>query len=324
MKKLLLLAIITLFTCPALAIVNFSVTDIGSGQLRISYTTTAGEQPRAITLVIDTGNPGVTVDSGTDHVSGHVAFNTFMDWAWGDPSTYQVGDGHGIANSAQAGEPMFPASRFSLSLAVLDQGGNQAAGPTSTSDLATIQLHSAVEPTTVTITITADTLRGPSSGVVGGNGKLDSNLDGAALIVPYIPDPWPEPDCGAGDAAFLEQWSAADAPFCWCKENNPRQCLGDADNAKQGRFNYAVSTDDLNILSDAWNKNMANTLGTGVEGDGVSGGNPWICADFDHKGQGRFLYRVSTDDLNILSANWNIPDGPADNICQNTTGDQTP
>ncbi len=40
--------------------------------------------------------------------------------------------------------------------------------------------------------------------------------------------------------------------------------------------------------------------------------NPiWICADFDHQSQGKKYYRVATNDLDILVANWAIPDGPA-------------
>lgn len=127
--------------------------------------------------------------------------------------------------------------------------------------------------------------------------------------------------CWTGDPASAAEWLLVGAPECWCKNFNARQCYGDADNSPQGRFNYYVSTDDLNILSDAWNKNLAATLGTGTEGDGMSNGTPWICADFDHQAQGRFLYRVSTDDLNVLSNNWNIPSGPAPN-CQDTLGVQ--
>ncbi|MHC4753085.1 MAG: hypothetical protein ACYTFW_24880 [Planctomycetota bacterium] len=36
-----------------------------------------------------------------------------------------------------------------------------------------------------------------------------------------------------------------------------------------------------------------------------------ICADFDHKAQGIENYRVSTDDLDILIANWNKANAPA-------------
>jgi hypothetical protein len=36
-----------------------------------------------------------------------------------------------------------------------------------------------------------------------------------------------------------------------------------------------------------------------------------ICADFDHMPQGEQKYRVSTNDLDILIANWQLDDAPA-------------
>jgi hypothetical protein len=36
-----------------------------------------------------------------------------------------------------------------------------------------------------------------------------------------------------------------------------------------------------------------------------------ICADFDHEAQGSNKFRVSTNDLDILIANWQIANQPA-------------
>jgi hypothetical protein len=65
-----------------------------------------------------------------------------------------------------------------------------------------------------------------------------------------------------------------------------------------------VSTNDLDVLVAAWNKPFAE-----IEGRDFNG-TPLICADFDHKAQGKQQYRVSTNDLDILIANWQIADGP--------------
>lgn len=101
--------------------------------------------------------------------------------------------------------------------------------------------------------------------------------------------------------AHPEEWEAVGKPDCWIASLNPRQCLGDADGASQGRQNFWVSTNDLDILIAAWNKPFE--LLTGNQ----------ICADFNHLSQGREKFRVSTNDLDILIASWNIADGPAGN-----------
>jgi hypothetical protein len=102
------------------------------------------------------------------------------------------------------------------------------------------------------------------------------------------------------------EWVLVDKPECWCTSVNPRQCYGDADDDAQGRNNYWISTNDLNVLIAAWNKPYAEIAG---QVDAYTG-TPLICADFDHKPQGRRNYRVSANDLGILIANWNQPNGP--------------
>jgi len=61
----------------------------------------------------------------------------------------------------------------------------------------------------------------------------------------------------------------------------------------------------LDILVKAWNKSFEE-----IDGDTLNG-VPLICADFDHLSQGKPKYRVSTNDLDILVANWQQVDGPA-------------
>ena len=58
------------------------------------------------------------------------------------------------------------------------------------------------------------------------------------------------------------------------------------------------------MLIAAWNKPFAEIEGV------KAGGLDLICADFDHEAQGREDLRVSTNDLDILIANWNLADKP--------------
>jgi hypothetical protein len=59
-------------------------------------------------------------------------------------------------------------------------------------------------------------------------------------------------------------------------------------------------------LKSAWNKEL-----------GDLGGEPNICADFDHKQTTGWppYYRVSVDDLQILKDNWNDKQGAPEPNC---------
>lgn len=106
--------------------------------------------------------------------------------------------------------------------------------------------------------------------------------------------------CFPPDHPHYEFWVYVRSYFgddadCWCY---PRQCHGDADGQPYGLLNYWVSTHDLTILKNAWNKPIEDLVGNE------------ICADFDHVVYGLGAYRVSVSDLAILKSNWNIPNGP--------------
>jgi uncharacterized lipoprotein YajG len=109
----------------------------------------------------------------------------------------------------------------------------------------------------------------------------------------------------------LVQWQSVGSPSCWCASVNPRQCHGDADGQKQGKNNYWVSTQDLDVLSTAYNKTYAQITGQTKLENGVA--VPLICADFDQLPQGKQNYRVSTADLTILTNNFNKNNLPAAN-----------
>jgi hypothetical protein len=106
----------------------------------------------------------------------------------------------------------------------------------------------------------------------------------------------------SADHPDYDEWLEVGEPICWCFS---RQCHGDTDGKPQGKQQYWVSTNDLEVLIAAWNKPFNEIDGKTV--DKV----PLICADFDHKAQGTQNYRVSTDDLDILIANWNQANAPA-------------
>jgi len=113
-------------------------------------------------------------------------------------------------------------------------------------------------------------------------------VDGLRLYTPCFPSNHPD----------FNEWLVVGEPNCWCY---PRQCHADADGQKQGQYNYWVSTADLLILRNAWQKPLEQLVGDE------------ICADFDHSTQGKNKYRVSTADLAILRSNWQIPNGPEPN-----------
>jgi hypothetical protein len=81
----------------------------------------------------------------------------------------------------------------------------------------------------------------------------------------------------------------------------PRQCYGDADGKAETKSNYWVYTNDLAVLSAAWQKTFTQIKGkTG----GTTTVVQQICADFDHTAETKSNYRVYTGDLAVMSANW--------------------
>jgi len=105
-------------------------------------------------------------------------------------------------------------------------------------------------------------------------------------------------ECFPSDHNDYAQWLKAGKPECWC---DPNQCYGDADLLREvtKAGSWQVSYEDLNILSDGWQRPDAQ--------DGVIyPWTTWRCADFDHEEEvtKAGTWRVSYGDLNILSWNW--------------------
>ncbi len=143
--------------------------DGSTGSLVLSYTTNNGALPRGIGLKCEV-LAGDTVDVDSDAVVADPCFNTFIDYAFMDPGTFAIGDGHPMADPCFAGvlDPCTGVDVFSICMGVLDQTSNQLAGP-ATSTLVSIPLASTAG--SVTIRISEDDLRG---GVVGS--ALTTNL----------------------------------------------------------------------------------------------------------------------------------------------------
>ena len=96
-----------------------------------------------------------------------------------------------------------------------------------------------------------------------------------------------------------EEWVTVGSPDCWISSVNPRQCHGDVDGLSEGKQKYWVSTNDLQILIEAWNKPLSALTGN------------QICADFDHLPEGKQNFRVSVNDMEIFLANYNKANSPA-------------
>jgi hypothetical protein len=280
---------------PAMAIVNFTASDIGSGKLQIAYTTTDGDLPRGVALRISCSD-GAVVDT-TAQVVVNPAFNTFIDYAFSQGISYQIGQGHPLAKATEAGKLEADASDFSVCMGVLDQAGGQAAGPASTNNLILLQLKGVGCPTTVTIS--ADTLRGPASGVVGS--VLQSNLPISIQIWNMCGE------CLKTSAPSYNDWVKYGKPACWCFARN---CHGDADGKSQGipvTGIWYVGTNDLQCVVRAWQ------IKEPPKGPGVLSVPNGICCDFKRDQQGiaaTGVWRVGTSDLNVLVANWQVKEPP--------------
>lgn len=296
MKRMMAIMVLVV-AVPAMAVVNFTATDAGSGKLQIAYTSPEGDAPRGVALRISLSD-GAMVDFAAPVVVDP-AFNTFIDYAFSQGIAYTIGAGHPLAKATEAGALTADAADFSVSMGVLDQTGAQKPGPVTTANLITLQLKS-IPVAGTTVTITGDTLRGPASGVVGS--VLTSNLPQTVVVMPGGAI-----ECVKPTAPFFSDWVTFGKPNCWCYARN---CKGDADGKTQGSailgFTYVFSN-DLNALISGWNVKEA------PKGPGIMSIPNAICADFARDRQGSAILgfaRVFSNDLNILIANWNIKEAP--------------
>lgn len=256
MKKLALLLVLAM-AMPAMAAVTFTAEDAGDGVLRISYT---GDQAvRGVALKI-------TLDNGTIDLAGEAtvnpSFNTFIDYAYSNPMNFNIGDGHPFAKVGEPGALTEETAEFVVSMGVLDEDGDETlgeAGPTSATPLIEIPLKGDGE---INVTICADTLRGPESGVVG-DAAIASNLEAACIAAVVVPGP---SLCG-GDANQDGRVTNADISALVSYFLNNRNFLGVAPINAAGYTTEMDTTGDGSITNAdisklvSWFLNNRNFLG---------------------------------------------------------------
>lgn len=274
MRSLICLIAVLMITAPAMATVEFTASSDGM-EVTIGYNCTAAEEVRGIAVLLTSTAGDATVES-VDSVA--TAFNTFIDFAYDDPCSYNVGDGSPLADPDGPGtdDGTLPTS---LCMGVLDQSGAQGAGPASTDSLIVLTMGGSDG----TITIAADTLRA-ETGAVGSD--LATNLP---ITVAVTGSCYTGPD--------VAEWELLLKPDSWCTVD---QCHGDADGLTEmfGRTPVKVGWADIDEL----------LAGFQVGGYTNPDDCPWISADFNHASEmfGRTPVRVGWDDIDVLLAYFQV------------------
>jgi hypothetical protein len=174
MRKVLLSLLVLALAAPTFAAVNISIVDNANGTATLVIDTTSGEVVRGVALKV-TATDGATLASvdSEDWDVNAAAFNTFIDSAFELGGAYNIGAGQPFAKANEAGTAAAGAIEFSISMGVLDQGGNQAGYTSPVGGEALITFKTGAG----TICVELDTLRG---GIVG-DAAIVSNLDTAAV-----------------------------------------------------------------------------------------------------------------------------------------------
>ena len=294
MKKAIVALLVVMLTAPAWAEVAITVTDLGDGKASIDYSGTERVRAFALDITVDAG----TIDAISDFVVGDENYgygifpanfsrNITVDPVTGDVSDWAV---EGYTPVADAGDPGALGGLGTDGITIEMGSLYDTKAPPFSGRLCVITCSG---PCKVTVTTNATrgnvVLEDASEAVVDLTGATGLQVAGV----------------GGYTGPHREQWNAVGQPDCWLSSINPRQCHGDADGASQGKNKFWVSTNDLDIMIESWNKTFAELDGKTV------GGIPLICADFDHLAQGKQQFRVSIDDLDILIANWQAADSPA-------------
>lgn len=296
MKKVIFPLVVAVLAAPAWATITVTVTDLGDGKAAIDYSGTELARAFALDITVDVGSIEAISDFAIgDDNNGYGIFPAnFSRFITVDPVTGEVMD-WAIAGYTPVADPGDPGALGGLGtngITIEMASLYDTKAPPLQGRLCVITVS---EPCKVTVATNATrgnvVLENASQAVVDLTGATEIAV-GSPAVDGYT---GPQPD----------QWMAVGQPACWMSSLNPRQCRGDADGAAQGKQQFWVSTNDLDILIAAWNKTFEQIRGQKV------GDIPLICADFDHTAQGKSQYRVSTNDLDILIANWQLASQPA-------------
>ncbi len=295
MQKTIVALSLVMMAAPVWAGVAITVTDLDDGKAGIDYSGTELVRAFALDITVDAG----TIDAISDFAVGddnngygifpaNFSRNIVVDPMTGEVSDWAVA---GYTPVADAGDPGALGGLGTNGITIEMGSLYDTQAPSLSGRLCVITCS---EPCKVTVTTNAT--RG--NVVLEDASEADVDLAGATEI-----------EIGGLGGGYTgpqpEQWQAVGQPDCWLSSMNPRQCHGDADGVSQGKNIFWVSTNDLDVLIESWNKTFAELDGRMV------GGVPLICADFDHIAQGKQAFRVSTNDLDILIANWQAADAPA-------------
>jgi hypothetical protein len=292
MRKMFFTLAVAMLATPVWATVTITATDLGEGVVAIDYSSDDAELVRAFAL-------DITVDAGTieavgdfnvgDNNNGYGIFPAnFSRYITVDPETGEVSD-WGVAGYTPVADGSDPGALGGLGTngITIEMGSlYDTKAPPKQGRLCTVTCSEMC-----LLTVTTNATRG--NVVLEDASEATVDLTGATnvQIGAVAPQSYTGPQ--------MDEWVVVGSPECWLASINPRQCHGDADGKSQGENKYWVSTNDLNILIEAWNKPLESLTGN------------QICADFDHMPQGEQKYRVSTNDLDILIANWQLADAPA-------------
>jgi hypothetical protein len=309
MKKMIFVLTALLLAAPVMANVTISCAQKGEAcqgyaAVDISYAATEDSNlPRGFGL-------NVSVDSGVT-VTGVEAGSANADY-WVYPGSIVI-DTNDPAHVDDYGSPVvgsLPASSVIIEMGSLHYP-TEPNGPNSP-DMNGLLITLELSGTDCNVTVSGNATRGK---VVNYAADEADTVYGSSC---YIAGP----PCWTGVGAEWTAWDNVDRPCCWCSSIQPRQCHGDADGKALGKGNYWVSSEDLNVFVAALNKNYAQIQGQVYN---HSGPPPYttdlICADYDHRPQGKGLYRVGSDDLNIFVKWLNTANKPDPN-CLDVTGNQ--
>lgn len=300
MKKIIFPLVVAVLALPAWATISITVTDLGNGKAAIDYSGTELARAFALDITVDAGAIDAISDFAVgDDNNGYGIFPAnFSRYITVDPVTGDVTD-WAMAGYTPVADPNDPGALGGLGtdgITIEMASLYDTKAPPAQGRLCVLTVS---EPCKMTVATNATrgnvVLENASQATVDLTGATGIQLGSAPPTGPAYTGPQPA------------EWEAVGKPDCWIASLNPRQCRGDADGASQGKQQFWVSTNDLDILIAAWNKPFEQIQGQKV------GNVPLICADFDNLSQGKSKFRVSTNDLDILIANWQLASQPAPN-----------
>jgi hypothetical protein len=309
MKKMFFMLTALLLAVPAMANVSITCQQVGdTNEVQILYDASGDDanRPRAFGLQISTDVCEIL------SVSGEPVYPTDDNDYWVYPGSIDI-DTNEPPSVVGQGSPVvgsLPASSIIIEMGSLHYPPEVTSpnAPSSSGVLLSVYVSGDCN-----VTVAEDATRG---------GVVNYAAEPATNNLPYTCDVNIAEGCWTGDAASRAEWESVDSPDCWCASVQPRQCHGDADGRSQGKGNYWVGSDDLNVFVAALNKNYDQIQGQFYNHTGPP---PYttllICADYDHLAQGKGQYRVGSDDLNIFVKWLNTPNMPDPN-CLDVTGNQ--